>query len=170
MKNLKAGIIALILTTMVFSLGAQTSANSIKLDKVTGLLVDDFAQQQSISPYLNISGKILNSEIKRVAISVYILEDDCSWTEVEASVGNKYNVLLDRKHEYQIWFHDKNMTKVMYVDPGYQGDYVYDIDVNFISNNCVRMSPMKDGKLLNVQMMTFIELESLIYQQAEILN
>ena len=163
MKNLRIAMIALILTTIVHSCSGQTS---VSLDPVTGLVA---AQMVSMSPYIHITGRVFNSEMKKIGISLYILGDDCSWTMLEMRQDNDYSFLLERDQEYQVWFHDKNAVKILYIDPGYTGEYVYDIDVNFNSPDCVRMTPVDNGPM-DIYLMSFAAMTPLIYQQGVILD
>src|SRR5210317_1432592 len=137
MKNLRLGIIALILTTIAHSCSGQTSVRN----KVTGLL----PSQETIistSPYMIISGDVINAKTKRVDIKLYVLDKEtCEWDEIESFNSRKYNFLLERDQEYQIWFSDEDISKIMYIDPGYSGDLTYNIHVNFESNSCIRMTP-----------------------------
>jgi len=160
MKNLRIAMIALILTTIVHSCSGQTSVNS-----VTGLVQNHQHSEKYLQhsvEYIDISGKVLNSESKRVNISLYILEDDCTWTELESRNDNKYSFLLERDQEYQVWFNDERSSKILYVDPGYTGDYAYDVNVNFETNDCVRLSPDDKG-MYDMYVMTFHSMTPLLY-------
>ena len=163
MKNLKAGIIALILTTVLFTSFGQTSAN---VNPVTGLVA---AQITNVSPYIDISGKVINADSKHVSISLYILEDDCTWTEIESQRGNKYVFMLERDQEYQVWFHDTDASKILYIDAGYNGNMSCSININFESTMCMRLSP-GPGAYYNQEIMSFDSMIPLIYQTGPILN
>jgi len=162
MKNLKAGIIALILTTVVFACSSQTSANNYELPTFfTDVEMYDME-------YLNIHGLILNTESKadKISVSLYVLNDDCSWSLVEENKSvNKYDFYLDQEDEYQIWFNDINNVKIMYISPGYTGPYIFNINVDFLKNQSLYMSPSPhNSNEFVVKYMTFDDLIPLIYQ------
>lgn len=168
MKNLKAGIIALILTTIVFACNSQTSTNKYELLELVSTTTAGVYDHE----YLNIQGLILNSESKndKIYVSLYVLNDDCSWSLIEENKStNKYNFYLDQESEYQVWFHDLNNTKCMYISPGYTGPYIFNINVDFSKTQSLYMSPSPyNSNEFVIKFMSFDDLFPLIYQDGVI--
>jgi hypothetical protein len=160
MKNLqlKAALAAFAMTMLFFTTFGQGEMFGSHYDNIEPLKVT----------YVTVYGGVYNSEAKRdkIEISLYVLEDDCTWTLMERLKDNNYMFALERDQEYQIWFNDLNETKIMYIDPGYQGNYAYEIDANFITTKCVRLTPKGETKAkYDVNIVTYSELIPLIYAQ-----
>ena len=136
MKNLKTGILALILTTLFYStVVAQTSANSINTSYY------ELAKQKS-----NVYGKVINSDVNKESINIKLLKHvDSLWIVEQNVYSDRYNFSLDRDSEYQIVFNNGVKVKTIGIHSGYTGSYVYRIDANFTNERSIVMYPNPDN-------------------------
>jgi hypothetical protein len=138
MKNLKLMLIGMITMTMTLSCMSQTSFNDDVLKDYT---------VQTTGDYLTIYGNILNDNIKKDRVDIKLYQQDeqsLKWQLIEQMESNNYRFLLDRNSEYQIVFMNESDIKLIYIQAGYSGGFVYRVDANFTSNESICMYPDPD--------------------------
>lgn len=121
-----------------------------------------------ISEYSTIYGMVLNSDIKRdrVEIQVFALDDStCTWQLTEKYKDNEFLLTIDRDTEYQVWFNNGYKYKILYIDPGYYGNFAYRINANFTTSQCARMTPTENGLAYDVNYLNVGEINHLMYNQ-----
>ena len=141
MKNqtqLKAGLIAFILSlfAMQYVHGQGDMFNASNFNS------SPLIEEEMMQPYITIYGDVINSDVRRdkVEIQVFILDDStCTWQKIEHYTDNEFFLSLESGKEYQVWFNNGYKYKILYVDPGYIGNYDYRIDANFTKDGCARM-------------------------------
>ena len=160
--QLKAGLIAFILSLFaiqyLYGQGDMFTAPNFNSSPEI--------EEEMMQPYITIYGDVINSDVRRdkVEIQVFMLDDStCTWHKIEHYTDNEFYLLLERGKEYQVWFNNGSKYKILYVDPGYIGNYAYRINANFTKDGCARMTPSESGKRYFVDYISHSELKSLAY-------
>jgi hypothetical protein len=64
-----------------------------------------------------------------------------SWRAIMVLNDESSYLQLDRSKGYQIWMSDNSKSKVIRIEPGYDGQYEYWIHANLTNDLCMLMTP-----------------------------